>query len=307
MIPTLDDVGANKKKTMEKQRPSNNIDIVITGNVAWNDSLSWDVKILYGVVRGLTRNDFYCCYAGNDYLAEQMNKSARTIRTFLNELEAEGYIVRDYAYIECNDGKIRRKRAVVPKDLYDKFLIIREEMQDAKERASKKICSKGGENLPPVGGEKFPPTILKEYPCENIISSNTEVRTNPQTPLQGGEQAVTLVENEQFEAFGKFGNVRLTKAQKAGLLGEFGSELTSALIEQLDSYIQSDKRRQARFSKRGSDRLYATLRDWALRRREPEPSKKVLIGGRDMERREYSNEEINSLFTLLDGENDDTT
>lgn len=298
----MDDVGANKKKTMEKQRPSNNIDIVITGNVAWNDSLSWDVKILYGVVRGLTRNDFYCCYAGNDYLAEQMNKSARTIRTFLNELEAEGYIVRDYAYIECNDGKIRRKRAVVPKDLYNKFLIIREEMQDAKEKASKKICSKGGENLPPVGGEKFPPTILKEYPCKNITSSNTEIRTNPQTPLQGGEQAATLVEAEQFEVLGKFDNVRLTKSQKAGLIGEFGSELASALIEQLSAYIQSGVRR----IRKKADH-YAMLRDWALRRREPEQPVRALLGGRATPRRSYTDEEINAIYSPLDIDDDDTT
>lgn len=270
MIPTLDDVGANKREAMEQQRPSNNIDIVITGNVAWNDSLSWDVKILYGLVRGLTRNDVYCCYASNDYLAEKMNKSARTIRTFLNELEAEGYIVRDYAYVECsNDGKIRRLRAVVPKDLYDKFLKIREEMQDAKERASKKIRSKGGEKFPPVGGEKFPPTILKEYPYKNIISTNIEEGINPQTPLQGGEQAATLIETEQFEVLGKFDNVRLTKSQKAGLIGEFGSELASALIEQLSAYIQSGVRR----IRKKADH-YAMLRDWALRRREPEPSKK---------------------------------
>lgn len=303
----MDDVGTNKKGAMEKQRAFNNIDIVITGNVAWNDGLSWDVKILYGLVRGLTRNDFFCCYASNDYLAEQMNKSARTIRTFLNELEAEGYIVRDYAYIECNDGKIRRKRAVVPKDLYEKFLKIREELKDAKERASKKICPKGGENLPPVGGEKFPPTILKKYPCENIISTNIETGINPQTPLQGGDQSATLVEPEQFEVLGKFGNVRLTKSQKAELIGEFGSELTLALIEQLDSYIQSDKRRQVRFSKRGSDRLYATLRDWALRRKESVPPAKVLIGGRETSRRTYTDEEINALFTPLDDVDDDTT
>lgn len=299
----MDDVGVNKKKTMEKQRHSNNIDIVITGNVAWNDSLSWDVKILYGLIRGLTRNDYFCCYAGNDYLAEQTNKSARTIRTFLNELETEGYIVRDYAYVECtNDGKIRRFRAVVPKDLYDKFLKIREEMKDAKERASKKICSKGGEKFPPVGGEKFPPTILKKYPCKNIISTNIEEGINPQTPLQGGEHSATLIEPEQFEAFGEFGNVRLTKSQKAGLIGEFGSELALALIEQLSAYMQSGVRR----IRKKADH-YAILRDWALRRREPKPPTKALIGGRDMTRRPYSDEEINALYTPLGVENDDTT
>ena len=105
------------------------------------------------------------------------------------------------------------------------------------------------------------------YPCKKNkeLLTNNKDRNKPPTPLQGGEQAATLVETEQFEVLGKFGNVRLTKSQKAGLIGEFGESFTLALIEQLSAYIQSGVRR---ISKKADH--YAMLRDWALRRKEPQ-------------------------------------
>ncbi|MCM1533716.1 MAG: helix-turn-helix domain-containing protein [Corallococcus sp.] len=277
----------------------NNIDIVITGNVAWQDNLSWDVKILYGVIRGLTRNDFYCCYASNDYLAETMGKKARTIRSFLNELEDLGFIQRDYAYIDCDDGKIRRKRAIVPSDLYSRFEEKRAEMREAYE-ASKIIPAKGGKKLPPEGGKNLPPNNK----CLPNIKSKEDI--TPKPPYKGGRQKATLTEPERFETLGEFQNVRLTESQKAALKGEFGPDMLSALIEQLDAYIQSDERRARRFAKKKTEEFYATLRDWALRRKEPEPTAKVLVGGRDMERRPYTDDEINALFTPLDDDCDDS-
>lgn len=291
---------------MEKQQQFSNIDIVITGNVAWRDELAWDIKIMYGVIRGLTRNDYYCCYASNDYLAEIMRKSPRTVRGFLNELESYDFIRRDYAYIECNDGKIRRKRAIVPSDLYYKFAEKRFEMVDAYE-ASKNISSKGGKKLPRKGGEKLPPNN-KCIPYSKIKEDIT-----PKPPT-GALQAVTSVETkaatlfepatEPIKMFGTFGNVRLTDAQARAFRGEFGNDLADSLIEQLDSYIHSDGRRRKKYSKRKSDEFYATLRDWALRRKEPAPTEKILINGRDMQRRPYTDEDFNTMWTPLD--EDDT-
>ncbi len=290
---------------MVKQRKNNNIDIVITGNVAWRDDLAWDIKIFYGIIRGLVKNDYYCCYASNEYLCTVLQKeNDSTIRRYLRALKHVGVIVVDNIYLPDQYNGLFYTRAIVPTELLAKFKKKKEEMLDLKEALKK--CHNGGQKYPPT-----PCKNTRQYnyvqPCKKNITNILKADINPQTPLQGGEHSATLIEPEQFEVLGEFGNVRLTKSQKAGLIGEFGESLTSALIEELDSYIQSDKRRQVRFSKRGSDRLYATLRDWALRRREPKPPTKALIGGRDMTRRPYSDEEINALYTLLDVESDDTT
>lgn len=284
---------------MSEAKSFNNIDVTITGNVAWIEGLSWDVKILYGVIRGLTRNDYYCCYASNAYLAERMQKKPRTIRTFLNKLEELGVIQRDYGYIECDDGKVRRKRIVVPSELYHLFIAKRAEMRDVYE-TSKNMSEKGGKNLPTTRGKKLPPNI-KCIPITNIKDNIT-----PKPPYERGDNAATLTEQSQVTVLGKFGNVRLTELQRTAFKSEFGSTMELALIDQLDTYIESDSRKKKRFAKRSTNEIYATLRDWALRRTQPkqQSSAKVLIGGRDMERRPYSEAELDALYTDL---NDDDT
>ena len=290
---------------MTKKKPYSNIDIVIPGNVAWCDDedMIWDVKLFYGVIRGLTRNDFYCCFASNEHLAEQLGKTPRTIRRFLEILENKGFIYRTNTYIIDKFDKITYTRAIVPTDLKKQFEKQSDKMKDLKEVSKK--CSKGGKEFPPTGGQEFPPNILKEYPCEkNIPITNTEIGINPLAPLpQGGTQKDALIEPEQFELVGKYANVRITKSQKAAFSGEFGEAMALALIEQLSAYIQSGVKRY-----RKKVDHYAILRDWALRRTQPkyQASTKILIGGRDLERRAYSKEELNSLFTKLDDEDDST-
>lgn len=258
------------------EKPYNNIDVVIPGNVAWCDdpAMIWDVKLFYGVIRGLTRNDYYCCYASNERLAEQLGKKPRSIRRFLEILEDKGFIYRTNTYIIDKYDNLTYVRAIVPTDLKKQFEKKKEAMLDLKTVAKK--CPSGGKELPRKGGKELPPNI-NMYPCKENkeLLTNNKDRNKPPTPLQGGNQAATLVETEQFEVLGKFGNVRLTKSQKAALSGEFGESLTLSLIEQFDAYIQSDERRQKRFAKRGSDRLYANLRDWALKRQEPQAQKQA--------------------------------
>ncbi len=246
-------------------KPYNNIDIVITGNVAWCDALTWDEKICYGVIRGLTRNDFYCCYASNQHLAEQLNKTERTVRSFLKRLEEQCFIVRDYGYIECENGKIRRLRVIVPKELWNKFIKQREIMQDAY-KASKKIPSKGGKKFPPLGGKKFPPELEINKPCKNnIFISNNKERNNPQPPCKGADKAV--YPEQQFKLYGKEQNIPLTEQQHKALEEEFGATLISSLIEQLSAYIKSGVKRF-----RKNTEFYSVLRDWALRRKQKEPN-----------------------------------
>lgn len=281
---------------MKKERQFNNIDIVITGNVAWRDDLAWDVKIFYGIIRGLVKNDYYCCFASNEYLCDVLQKGDdRTIRRYILALKLAGVIVTDHIYLPDQHGKYFYTRAIIPTELFKKFEQKKNEMLDLK--GSLKKCPVGGQKCPPTPDKNVRPYLNKE-PCKK--NTNIKAYIIPQTPLQGGEQSDTLVEPEQFEILGKFNNVRLTKSQKTELIREFGDSLTSALIEQLDSYIQSDNRRRKKYSKRNSDEYYATLRDWALRRREPDQPKKILIGGRDIGRRPYSEQELNLLFTSLD-------
>ena len=258
------------------EKPYNNIDVVIPGNVAWCDdkAMIWDVKLFYGVIRGLTRNDYYCCYASNERLAEQLGKKPRSIRRFLEILEDKGFIYRTNTYIIDKYDNLTYVRAIVPTDLKKQFEKKKEAMLDLKTVAKK--CPSGGKELPRKGGKELPPNI-NMYPCKENkeLLTNNKDRNKPPTPLQGGEPAATRSAAEQLEVLGKFGNVRLTKSQKAALSGEFGESLTLSLIEQLDCYIQSNERKQKTFAKQSSDRLYAKLREWALKRQEPQSQKQA--------------------------------
>lgn len=285
-----------------KKKPYNNIDIVITGNVAWCDDLSWDEKILYGIIRGLTKNDYYCCYASNEYLCEKLQKSNdSTVRRYLRKLENLGFIRRGYAYITDDFGEIYRARAIIPTELAKQFEKVQNIMEDLKK--SSKKCPK---TVQKCTGKPCNPARLiinKEYPCKkSSLSTNIKAEYNPQTPLQGGEQADTLVEPEQFELVGKGKNVRLSESQRVALSGEFGADLASSLIEQLSAWIASGVKRL----RKNTDH-YAMLRDWGLRRTQPkhEAPARILIGGRDMERREYSQKELDLLFNALDDIPDD--
>lgn len=261
---------------MANKKSYSNIDIVITGNVACRKELSWTVRILYGLIRGLTRNDYYCCYASNEYLCERMEKgNASTVGRYLKKLEEIGVIKRETnAYIIDERGKIQRVRAVVLTELYDKFKKKQNEVLDLKGSIKNrdKVCKIAQADLCNSAHQ-----IINMYPCKENkeLLTNNKVRDNPQTPLQGGNQAATLLEAEPFEVLGKFGNVRLTKSQKAALSGEFGESLTLSLIEQLDCYIQSNERKQKIFAKQSSDRIYAKLREWALKRQEPPAPKQT--------------------------------
>lgn len=290
---------------MKPKSQFNNIDIVITGNVAWRDDLAWDEKIFYGIIRGLVKNDYYCCYASNEYFCKVLGKGDdSTIRRYLRALKRAEVIVVDNIYLPDEHDGLFYTRAIIPTELFKKFEKKKNEMLDLKE--SLKKC--------PKGGQKYPPTPCKNtrqynnvQPCKKNINNIYKADINPQPPCKGGNQAdtlinteaVTLIELEQVKTFGTFGNVRLTDAQARAFKSEFGDKFALALIEQLDSYIQSDGRKRKRFAKRSSDEVYAKLRDWALRRSEPPAPTKVLIGGRDIERRAYSDEELNALFTPL--------
>lgn len=281
-----------------------NIDIVIPCHVAWCDDaeMIWDVKLCYGLIRGMCRNDYYCCYASNEYLAEQLRKTERTVRRFLEILERKGFIYRTDTYIIDKFDKIMFTRAIVPTDLKRQFEKKKDMMLDLK--GSLKNAPRAEINCHPRA-DKNVHQIYKDIHIEkNITSTNTKIGINPQPPCQGGNNAVTSVETEPFEVLGNFGNVRLTQSQRAAFKGEFGDDMLSVLIEQLDAWIQSSSRRKKRFLKASCDEFYATLRDWALRRIErqrPATTGRLIVGD-EIARREYSDTDINGLFTPLDAD-----
>ncbi len=253
----------NARPNVQKRTHKN--DLVIAGNVAWRTDLSWDIKILYGVIRVLSKNEYYCCFASNDYLCETLQKdNGSTIRRYLNKLEQLELIKRDSTYIIDDYDNFQYSRAIVPTDFYNKFSKKKDEILDL--QRSLKNNPKGVQNCTPTAC-KNAHHILNMLPIkENNTTNTTSSIYNPQPPCKVGNNADTLIGSSQIHILGTFGNVRLTEYERTAFSGEFGEGLASALIEQLDAYIQSSKRRQRRFAKSSTNEIYATLRDWALRK-----------------------------------------
>ena len=74
----------------------------------WKDSkLSLLEKCLLGRIQALQNSKGYC-YAGNDYLSEQLGKTKNWISKVLKKLEDRQYILREIIY--DNKGKILERR-----------------------------------------------------------------------------------------------------------------------------------------------------------------------------------------------------
>ena len=142
-----------KQKACKIARPQTgkhrNNDIVIAGNIGWRDDISWDVKVFYGIVRALSQNGYYCCYASNDYLLNVMKKDDdSTIRRYLKQLETLEVVKRDNIYIADEYGNYHYMRAIVPTELFSKFEQKKNEMLDLK--GSQKITPKTVQNCTPT-------------------------------------------------------------------------------------------------------------------------------------------------------------
>jgi hypothetical protein len=57
--------------------------------------ISWVKKAVWGRVHALTKQEGYC-YASNQYLADDLNISKRTLQRHLKDLKGDGLIHRDY-------------------------------------------------------------------------------------------------------------------------------------------------------------------------------------------------------------------
>ncbi len=279
---------------------TNSIDIVITGNVAWNDELSWLERLLYGVIRGLTRNDYYCCYASNEYFAELLKRDESIIRRALATLEGIGVIYRSKGWVLLDNGKMDyQRRMIVLTEHKAKFESEQEKMLDLREKSSKKNAVQVGKNARLLIGKNAHHN-KSIYPYEkDIINNNIKKEITPVPPYKGALQGDVIQHGENL-VFGKYGNVRLTASEYGELCREFGEELTCSLIERLDARIQSGVKG---FRARGKKQIIhsAIVREWALAHgdRLRVVNKKALVGGIETERRTYTDEQMAQLFTPL--------
>jgi hypothetical protein len=64
----------------------------------WESNLTAKAMILYGHISVLANNKKYC-WANNQYFTKAMKMPERTLLRCLNELEENGFIVRDLIYV----------------------------------------------------------------------------------------------------------------------------------------------------------------------------------------------------------------
>lgn len=65
--------------------------IIITNSIYSDKELNDGAKLLYGLILSLSQSSGLC-FADNDYLAETLNKSKRTINYYLTALQEKKYI-----------------------------------------------------------------------------------------------------------------------------------------------------------------------------------------------------------------------
>ena len=65
--------------------------------VITDKNLKPSTKVLFSILIILVQQEGYC-FAGNDYLAEKLNKSNRTISRLLKELSDIGYIKMEFKH-----------------------------------------------------------------------------------------------------------------------------------------------------------------------------------------------------------------
>lgn len=101
--------------------------LIIPSNVYMNDTITSDAKICYGLILSLSNTLGYS-YATNDFLAEHLGASIRTVQRYIKEL-SEAKLIRleyiankrrlIYPIIEPSNIEKRAKRSKMAN--YDRF------------------------------------------------------------------------------------------------------------------------------------------------------------------------------------------
>lgn len=151
-------------------------DIVLPAHLLVNSSLEPNAKMLYGLIRNLTKIQGYC-YATNKYLAQLMDVSERTIQRWIESLESEKYLE-----IEFLTTTPKAERRIFISNNYLKKPLISEE------------------NTPPHDKNVVPPTTKMSYPhiYKDLKEENKKEEITP-TPKRGSLNRRQKVAEEKKE------------------------------------------------------------------------------------------------------------
>lgn len=176
---------------------------------------SVNAKLLYGLLLSrtqLSQRSGWTDEAGRVYviypirqMAEDLNRSERTVKTALNELENAGLLVR------VRQGWNRANRL---------FLCLPEGQSDA--RAGGGACPMEGQDASPCMGQNLPP------------NKNDEIENNRRKNK----------EREALRCFGEFQNVFLSEGELTALQADF-PERWEEYIGRLSAYMASSGRHYA--------------------------------------------------------------
>ncbi|MCL2370256.1 MAG: helix-turn-helix domain-containing protein [Firmicutes bacterium] len=85
---------------------------VIPAPVMWDEELTPQAKLLYGVISGLANAKGYC-WATNNYLEELFKCSENTMLRLLNSLIDKKYLAKKIIYSEINPKQVIERRLYV--------------------------------------------------------------------------------------------------------------------------------------------------------------------------------------------------
>lgn len=118
--------------------------LIIPSNVYTNDTVSSEAKICYGLILSLSNTLGYS-YATNDFLAEHLGTSVRTVQRYIKELLEAKLIRLEYIknkrrlifpIVEASNVEKRAKRSKMSN--YDRFSPV-SEVDVAKQEAIMKL------------------------------------------------------------------------------------------------------------------------------------------------------------------------
>lgn len=119
-------------------------DVVLPSHLLVSNEIEPSAKLLYGLIRNLTKRDGYC-FADNKYLSELMDVSVRTVKRWLHSLESEGYVEVEFD----TESSYNPERRIFIADNFKK-------------------CLRRDKNVPPPGQkcptprDKFGPPLYKD-------------------------------------------------------------------------------------------------------------------------------------------------
>ena len=205
-----------------------------------NSEHSLNAKLLYGLLLNRTtlsqKND-WVSEEGNVYviytirqMANDLNRSERTVKTALNELESAGLLVR------------RRQGWNQANKL---FLQLPDRVQLSSPPAGKNHPMDGQVSSPPAG-KNCPMDGQVSSPCmgQNLPTSNTDTEYTDRSKKRGAGTR---------RCFGEFDNVFLSEDEYSALQTDFPKQCGD-YIDRLSRYMAANDRHYANH--------YAVLRKW---------------------------------------------